>query len=338
MPFSLVPGFAQRYPKEDDDERHSRLDQESAPIDAPSPVSDNRPAQPDPDCHARPDFDCHSRLDRASLLIETCCTTLDEALSAQARGANRIELCVDLSIGGVTPPHDLIREVVQNLTIPVNVLIRPEKKSPVKPGMTNSLNSGGTCPSVRSDYDHAAILPDNMCPSVMSDSECLSVKPGDAQSSVMSGSDRASGFSAMDFVYDEAEVQQMMADIEFCKSVGVAGIVVGALTPDGAIDWVAMKRLIAAARPLPVTFHRAFDVCTADPFLALDQIIALGCTRLLTSGMAATAWDGRCLITLLVRRAGSRLIVMPGRGVTPANLAALAAATHATEFHGTAIP
>ena len=330
MTFSLVPGFAQRYPKDYDnnlspagDERHSRLDRESAPVDGR-----------------------HARLDRASLLIETCCTTLDEALSAQARGANRIELCVDLSIGGVTPPHDLIREVVQSLTIPVNVLIRPEKRSPVNPGMTKGINSGGTCPSVRSDCDHAAILPDmcqsvkpdSECRSVNPDSECRSVNPGGAQSSVMPGSDRASGFSAMDFVYDEAEVQQMIADIEFCKSVGAAGIVVGALTPDGAIDRAAMKRLIAAARPLPVTFHRAFDVCTADPFLALDQIIALGCTRLLTSGMATTAWDGRCLITLLVRRAGSRLIVMPGRGVTPANLAALAAATHATEFHGTAIP
>jgi len=328
MPFSLVPGFAQRYPKEDDDERHSRLDQESAPADAPSPVSvddpspvsDNRPAQTDPDCHAR--------LDRASLLIETCCTTLDEVLSAQTRGANRIELCVDLSIGGITPPHDLIREVVQSLTIPVNVLIRPEKRSPVEPGMTNDPDSGGDSSSVRPDSDSATNRTDGVRP-VLSDG---------AQSPVMPGPDRASGFSAMDFVYDEEEVQQMISDIEFCKSVGVAGIVVGALTPDGAIDRAAMKRLITAAWPLPVTFHRAFDVCTADPFLALDQIIALGCTRLLTSGMAATAWDGRCLITLLVRRAGSRLIVMPGRGVTPANLAALAAATHATEFHGTAIP
>ena len=268
MPFSLVPGFAQRYPKDDDnnlspagDERHSRLDQESAPVD-----------------------DRHAQLDRASLLIETCCTTLDEALSAQARGANRIELCVDLSIGGVTPPHDLIREVVQSLTIPVNVLIRP------------------------------------------------------VVAAATEGRKADDGFSYADFVYDEAEVQQMIGDIEFCKTVGVAGIVVGALTPEGAIDRASMKRLVAAAWPLPVTFHRAFDVCTADPFLALDQIIALGCTRLLTSGMATTAWDGRCLITLLVRRAGSRLIVMPGRGVTPANLAALAAATHATEFHGTAIP
>ena len=66
-----------------------------------------------------------ARLDRASLLIESCCTTLDEALSAQSRGADRIELCVDLSVGGVTPPRNLIRDVVAALTIPVNVLVRP---------------------------------------------------------------------------------------------------------------------------------------------------------------------------------------------------------------------
>ena len=281
MTFSLVPGFAQRYPKDDEntpsaapDERHSRLDRESDSGGTPSPIPDDR--------HARPD--------RASLLIETCCTTLEQARSAESRGAGRIELCVDLSVGGVTPPRDLIRDVVASLTIPVNVLIRPDRHSRL---------------------DREPQTPDPV---------------GDG------------GFSAADFVYDEVDLQQMIEDIGYCKSVGVAGIVVGALTPEGAIDRAAMRRLIAAAAPLPVTFHRAYDVCTADPFIALDQIIALGCTRLLTSGQAPNAWDGRGLITLLVRRAGRRLIVMPGCGVKPDNLAALAAITHATEFHGTAIP
>ena len=260
MTFSLVPGFAQRYPK--DDEEH------------PSQLIESVSARPD----------------RASLFIETCCTTLEQARSAESRGAGRIELCVDLSVGGVTPPRDLIRDVVASLTIPVNVLIRPDRHSRL---------------------DREPQTPDPV---------------GDG------------GFSAADFVYDEVDLQQMIEDIGYCKSVGVAGIVVGALTPEGAIDRAAMRRLNAAAAPLPVTFHRAYDVCTADPFIALDQIIALGCTRLLTSGQAPNAWDGRGLITLLVRRAGSRLIVMPGCGVKPDNLAALAAITHATEFHGTAIP
>ena len=281
MTFSLVPGFAQRYPKDDEntpsaapDERHSRLDRESGSGGTPSSIPDDR----------------HTRPDRASLFIETCCTTLEQARSAQSRGAGRIELCVDLSVGGVTPPRDLIRNVVASLTIPVNVLIRPDRHSRL---------------------DREPQTPDPV---------------GDG------------GFSAADFVYDEVDLQQMIEDIGYCKSVGVAGIVVGALTPEGAIDRAAMRRLIAAAAPLPVTFHRAYDVCTADPFIALDQIIALGCTRLLTSGQAPNAWDGRGLITLLVRRAGRRLIVMPGCGVKPDNLAALAAITHATEFHGTAIP
>ena len=281
MTFSLVPGFAQRYPKDDEntpsaapDERHSRLDRESDSGGTPSPIPDDR--------HARPD--------RASLLIETCCTTLEQARSAESRGAGRIELCVDLSVGGVTPPRDLIRDVVASLTIPVNVLIRPDRHSRL---------------------DRESQTPDPV---------------GDG------------GFSAADFVYDEVDLQQMIEDIGYCKSVGVAGIVVGALTPEGAIDRAAMRRLIAAAAPLPVTFHRAYDVCTADPFIALDQIIALGCTRLLTSGQAPNAWDGRGVLALLVRRAGRRLIVMPGCGVKPDNLAALAAITHATEFHGTAIP
>ena len=281
MTFSLVPGFAQRYPKDDEntpsaapDERHSRLDLESGSGGTPSPIPDDR--------HARPD--------RASLFIETCCTTLEQARSAESRGAGRIELCVDLSVGGVTPPRDLIRDVVASLTIPVNVLIRPDRHSRL---------------------DREPQTPDPV---------------GDG------------GFSAADFVYDEVDLQQMIEDIGYCKSVGVAGIVVGALTPEGAIDRAAMRRLIAAAGSLPVTFHRAYDVCTADPFIALDQIIALGCTRLLTSGQALNAWDGRNVLALLVRRAGRRLIVMPGCGVKPDNLAALAAITHATEFHGTAIP
>jgi len=204
------------------------------------------------------------------MIRESCCTTLEEARSAEARGADRIELCTDLPVGGITPPRDLIKDVVDALTIPVNVLIRP--------------------------------------------------------------------LSSLDFVYGEDEIQQLIADIEFCKSVGAAGIVVGALTPSGAIDLAAMQRLIAAAQPLPVTFHRAFDVCTDEPFEALEKIIDLGCTRLLTSGRAATAWEGRDLIRQLADRAGSRLIILAGRGVTPENIKSLATVTGAREFHGTALP
>ena len=234
------------------------------------------------------------------MIIESCCTTLEKALSAQARGARRIELCTDLSVGGVTPSHALIRSVVQTLTIPVNVLIRPRFR--VKPGMTGV--------SGRKNR-HSGLDP-----------ESHSMK----------------GFSYESFVYGEDDIQQMIKDIDYCKSVGAAGIVVGALTPDDRIDLAAMRRLVVAAQPLPVTFHRAYDVCTEDPFEALEQIIALGCTRLLTSGQAENAWEGRDLIRQLVDRAADRLIILAGRGVTPKNIESLAAATGAREFHGTALP
>jgi copper homeostasis protein len=150
--------------------------------------------------------------------------------------------------------------------------------------------------------------------------------------------ERSDAFSWIDFVYSEDEIRQMIDDIEYCKSVGAAGIVVGALTPTGGIDVPAMRRFVAAAQPLPVTFHRAFDVCAEDPFEALVKIIDAGCTRLLTSGMAETAWDGRDMIARLVQRAGDRLIILAGRGVNPGNIKSLATVTGAREFHGTALP
>jgi copper homeostasis protein len=143
---------------------------------------------------------------------------------------------------------------------------------------------------------------------------------------------------ATDFVYGEEDIQQMIEDIEYCKSAGTAGIVIGALTSDGAIDIAAMRRLVAAAQPLPVTFHRAYDACTEDPFTAFEKIIDLGCARLLSSGRAASAWEGRGLLSDLVRHASGRVIVMPGRGVTPRNIESLAAVTGAREFHGTKLP
>lgn len=226
--------------------------------------------------------------DEPDLIIESCCTTLEQALSAQARGAGRIELCTDLSVGGVTPSRDLVEIVVKSLSIPVNVLIRPAA------------------------------------------SETDAGVPG--------GEGRIMGFEAEDFVYTDQDIAQMAEDIAFCKSAGAAGIVVGALTPSGAVDLVAMRRLVAAAHPLPVTFHRAFDVAAGDPFEDLEAVIALGCARLLTSGRAPSAWDGRGLLSRLVRRASGRLIVMPGKGVTPANLPDLSAFTRAHEYHGTQLP
>ena len=301
MSFSLVPGFAQRYPKEDD----SWLD---------------------------------------DVLIESCCTSLDEALSAQARGADRIELCTDLSVGGLTPPRDLIREVIQALSIPVNVLIRPSTVIHCAGGFASrnhaTLGRLATGALPQTPPLRPAILQGfpSRSPLATDVAEGSSEARRFGKQSQSALTVEGFGFSADDFVYDEEALQQMIDDIEYCKTVGTAGIVVGALTPEGAIDLPAMRRLIAAAQPLSVTFHRAFDVCTTDPYIALDQLIALGCTRLLTSGQAPSAWEGRGVLALLVRRAGGRIIVMPGSGVTPDNLQTLAAYTRAPEFHGTKLP
>lgn len=138
-----------------------------------------------------------------------------------------------------------------------------------------------------------------------------------------------------DFVFDEAEVEAMRRDVEQCVRLGCDGVVLGALDPAGEVDMATMRVLIAAAGPLGVTFHRAIDV-SADPRRALEDAIALGCERVLTSGARETAEEGAELIAALVRQAGTRLSVMPGSGVSDANLARLRALTGAREFHGSA--
>ena len=138
-----------------------------------------------------------------------------------------------------------------------------------------------------------------------------------------------------DFLYTEAEIQSMLLDIELCKQLGVHGVVFGCLTPEGDIDVPLMRRLIEAAKPLSVTCHRAFDVCR-DPFAALEQLIELGCDRVLTSGQQATAEKGIPLLKQLVEKAGDRIIVMPGCGVRENNIARIEAETGAKEFHTSA--
>ncbi|MEM9919978.1 MAG: copper homeostasis protein CutC [Bacteroidota bacterium] len=137
---------------------------------------------------------------------------------------------------------------------------------------------------------------------------------------------------AGDFCYTQSEIEVMRQDIRYCKSIGIEGIVIGLLTPDGSIDRLQMRHLIDLARPMSVTFHRAFDQA-ADPLQSLQQLMALGIDRLLTSGQQATAWEGRELISELVKRANGRLTILPGSGINAANILPLKAFTNATEFH-----
>ena len=136
-----------------------------------------------------------------------------------------------------------------------------------------------------------------------------------------------------DFVYDKTEVQSMLEGIRLAKRLGANGVVIGALKPDGSIDEETVRRLVAEAKGLSITFHRAFDVC-ARPMEALEQIIALGCHRLLTSGQAPTAEQGIPLIKRLVGQAAGRLSIMPGSGVNPGNARLILSETGAREIHG----
>lgn len=135
-----------------------------------------------------------------------------------------------------------------------------------------------------------------------------------------------------DFLYSSREIGAMLKDIEMCRKVGADGLVFGVLSPDGTVDKAAMRELMQAAGGLPVTFHRAFDH-TADPFAALEDVISLGCARILTSGQQPSAEKGIPLLAELVRRAAGRIIIMPGCGIRENNIAGIAARTGAHEFH-----
>jgi copper homeostasis protein len=135
-----------------------------------------------------------------------------------------------------------------------------------------------------------------------------------------------------DFLYSGLEMEAMIRDIGVAKTLGADAVVFGCLTAQGDIDVSAMKRLMTASQGLSVTCHRAFDVCR-DPFKALEDLVALGVDRILTSGQQNTAAKGSDLIAELVKRAGDRIIVMPGCGVNEHNIVELATKTKAKEFH-----
>jgi copper homeostasis protein len=195
--------------------------------------------------------------------LEICVDSLESAINAQIAGADRIELCDNLMEGGTTPGYGTITSVRNNLSIGVNVLIRPR---------------------------------------------------------------------GSDFLYSDTEFGIMRRDIEACGEAGADGIVLGILLPDGNIDIERTRRLIEFAWPMTVTFHRAFDMCF-DPVKGLEDIILTGAERVLTSGHKNYAADGAELIGILIKQANNRIIIMPGGGINETNIASIARATGAHEFH-----
>jgi copper homeostasis protein len=139
-----------------------------------------------------------------------------------------------------------------------------------------------------------------------------------------------------DFLFDDDEFATMRSDIETAKAEGADGVVIGLLSATGEIDIARTRELIALARPLSVTFHRAFDM-TPDPFRALEALIELGVDRVLTSGQEASVLEGLPLIVELIERAGDRVLIMPGGGITARNIDRILAAARPREIHFAAL-
>ena len=181
--------------------------------------------------------------------LEICSNSIHSAIHAQAAGAHRIELCSELSLGGITPSYGLAKQVLEKLNIPVFVLIRPR--------------SG-------------------------------------------------------DFTYSKEEFEVMKEDISIMKNIGCQGIVSGLLNSNFTIDFERTKELVELAKPLPFTFHRAFD-WVINPIESVEQLIDIGVKRILTSGQHSSSENGLPLLKKLQTIAADKLTILPGGGIHESN-------------------
>lgn len=199
--------------------------------------------------------------------IEIACFNLESALLAQKTGADRVELCANISVGGTTPSIEIIQQAREHLTIDLYVMIRPR---------------GGN------------------------------------------------------FVYSEVELEQMKSDIEFIKQLGVNGFVFGILNKDKTINIEQNKALVELAKPLPCTFHRAFDT-VAKYEQALEDIIACGFSTVLTSGTFSNVMEGKEVLKKLAIQSKNRIEIMPGGGLRSTNISELNKTVNANWYHSSAI-
>jgi copper homeostasis protein len=138
-----------------------------------------------------------------------------------------------------------------------------------------------------------------------------------------------------DFLYSDAEFEIMKTDVQLCKDLGCDGVVIGMLNEDATIDTIRCAELVKIAYPMGVTFHRAFDR-VIDTKKALEDVIAIGCERILTSGFYPNVKDGIENIKALIQQADDRIIIMPGSGVRASNIKEILTLTGATEIHSSA--
>lgn len=138
-----------------------------------------------------------------------------------------------------------------------------------------------------------------------------------------------------DFLYTREEFQAMKDDIKSAQDIGCEGVVIGILNKDGEVDVERCQELVTLAQGMEVTFHRAFDR-VKNPQVSLEQIVAIGCKRILTSGLMPTALEGSEMLKSLVMQANGRIKIMPGSGIRAENIVQLAKDTGAVCFHSSA--
>jgi copper homeostasis protein len=199
--------------------------------------------------------------------FEIACFNLESAILAQKAGADRVELCANLSVGGTTPSVEMIQKAREHLTIDLYIMIRPR---------------GGN------------------------------------------------------FVYSEAEFNQMKSEIESIKELGVNGFVFGILYEDDTINIEQNKTLVAEAYPFPCTFHRAFDA-VSNYEQALEAVISCGFSTILTSGAFSNVMEGNEVLKKLVYQAKNRIEIMPGGGLRSTFISELNKIVGANWYHSSAI-
>ena len=195
--------------------------------------------------------------------LEVCVDSVDSAIAAEKGGADRLELCGSLIIGGTTASPVLYKEIRKHTSIPIKALIRPR-------------------------------------------------------------------FG--DFCYSQHEFDVILGEVDLYRKLGADGIVVGCLTPEGAVHMQQMEQIMNIAGNMRVSFHRAFDVCE-NPYTALAQIKELGIDTVLTSGQKNSFIDGQVLLKELVQLAGDKIEIMPGAGVTSETLKNTAPLINANAYH-----